>query len=41
VKTVANEVDPSSRFVDASGRRVVYAAMGGAGQAGVYLLEVP
>jgi len=41
VKTVATEVDPSSRFADASGRRLVYAAMGGAGQAGVYLLEVP
>ncbi|MFL5311175.1 MAG: hypothetical protein ACJ79H_12045 [Myxococcales bacterium] len=41
VKTVATEVDPSSRFADASGRRLVYAAMGGAGQAGVYLLDVP
>ena len=41
VKSLATEVDPSSRFVDARGRRIVYAAMGGAGQAGVYLLEVP
>ena len=41
VKTIATEADPSSRFVDASGRRVVYAAMGGAGEAGVYLLEAP
>lgn len=41
VKTLATEVDPSSRFADARGRRVVSAAMGGAGQAGVYLLDVP
>jgi hypothetical protein len=41
VKPLATEVDPSSRFVDARGRRIVYAAMAGAGQAGVYLLEVP
>jgi len=41
VKTLAAEVDPSSRFADARGRRVAYAAMGGAGQAGVYLLDVP
>ena len=41
VKALAAEVDPSSRFADGRGRRVVYAAMGGAGQAGVYLLEVP
>ena len=41
VKAVATEVDPSSRFADARGRRIVYAAMGGAGNAGVYLLEVP
>jgi hypothetical protein len=41
VKALAAEVDPSSRFADARGRRVVYAAMGGAGQAGVYLLDVP
>jgi hypothetical protein len=41
VKAVATEVDPSSRFADARGRRIAYAAMGGAGNAGVYLLEVP
>jgi hypothetical protein len=41
VKALATEVDPSSRFADARGRRIVYASMGGAGQAGVYLLEVP
>jgi hypothetical protein len=41
VKPLATEVDPSSRFVDPRGRRLVYAAMGGASQAGVYLLEVP
>jgi hypothetical protein len=41
VKPIALEVDPSSGFVDARGRRVAYAAMGGAGQAGVYLLDLP
>lgn len=41
VKPLAAEVDPSSGFADARGRRVVYAAMGGAGQAGVCLLDVP
>lgn len=41
VKPLAMEVDPSSRFVDSRGRRLVYAAMGGAGQAGVYLIDVP
>ena len=40
-KPLAIEVDPSSRFLDPRGRRIVYAAMGGAGQAGVYLLDVP
>ena len=41
VKPLAIEVDPSSGFADARGRRIVYAAMGGGGQAGVYLLDVP
>ncbi|HKC60507.1 MAG TPA: hypothetical protein VKB92_10500 [Myxococcales bacterium] len=41
VKLLATEVDPSSGFVDARGRRMVYAAMAGAGQAGVYLLDLP
>jgi hypothetical protein len=41
VKTLATEVDPSSRFADAAGRRVVYAAIGSAAQAGVYLLDAP
>jgi hypothetical protein len=41
VKTLATEVDPGSRFADARGRRVVCAAMGGAGEAGVYLVDVP
>jgi hypothetical protein len=41
VKPLATEADPSSGFVDARGRRIAYAAMGGASQAGVYLLEVP
>jgi len=36
----ATEVEPSSRFVDARGRRVVYAAMSAA-RAGVYLVDVP
>ena len=40
VEPVAIEVDPSSRFVDARGRRIVYAAMSTA-RAGVYLLDVP
>jgi hypothetical protein len=41
VKPFALEADPSSRFVDGGGRRVVYASMGSAGEAGVYLVEVP
>ena len=41
VKPLAIEVDPSSGFADARGRRIVYAAMGGGGQAGVYLLDIP
>ncbi len=41
VRPLATEVDPSSGFVDPRGRRLVYAAMGRAGQAGVYLLDVP
>jgi hypothetical protein len=40
VAPFAMEVDPSSRFVDDRGRRVVYATMG-ASHAGVYLVDVP
>jgi hypothetical protein len=40
VDPFATEVDPSSRFVDARGRRVVYATMGAA-RAAVYLVDVP
>ena len=40
VEPFATEVDPSSRFVDPRGRRIVYAAMS-ASRAGVYLVDVP
>lgn len=40
VQVLASEVDPSSAFVDAQGRRIVYAAIGSA-RAGVFLLDVP
>jgi len=39
-KPVAVEVDPTSRFTDPRGRRLVYAAMAAA-RAGVYVLDVP
>ena len=39
-RPVAVEVDPTSRFTDPRGRRIVYAAMAAA-QAGVYVLDVP
>ena len=40
VQVVANEVDPSSAFVDPRGRRIVYATMTAA-RGGVFLLDVP
>jgi len=40
VKTLVEEADPSSRFADDAGRRVVYALLS-AGKGGVFLAEVP
>jgi dipeptidyl aminopeptidase/acylaminoacyl peptidase len=40
VKPLAEEVDPSSRFADDAGRRIVYAIVA-AGRGGVFLADVP